>query len=201
MSDEAKSNEIDEVLSSVRKLVNRAVRDDDAAGERLLLTPDDRIDEAEPQPEPEETPPANDNNVLILDPSRPVENGGLEATIAQLETALSTPVEEEEWVPEEPDHFDEAEWAISASADDGGAEPEPDPTDEEPVLPSETQDPAAELAAFFQDDMPRDREALRELIVQVLREELSADTGERITRNVRKLIRREVKQILAARDL
>ena len=126
MSDEAKSNEIDEVLSSVRKLVNRAAQDDGSAAERLLLTPADRIDEAETAAE--DTPPANDNNVLVLDPSRPIETGGLEATIAQLETALKTDPVEEEWTPDEPDTFDETDWAISASADEGGAEPEADPS-------------------------------------------------------------------------
>ncbi len=41
-------------------------------------------------------------------------------------------------------------------------------------------------------------ERLRELIADVVREELSGELGERITRNVRKLVRREVRQLLTS---
>lgn len=43
--------------------------------------------------------------------------------------------------------------------------------------------------------------ALRQMVLQVLREELAGDMGERITRNVRKLVRREINRVLASRDL
>ena len=46
-----------------------------------------------------------------------------------------------------------------------------------------------------------DEALLRELIRDVLREELQGDLGERITRNVRKLIRAELARALTARDL
>jgi negative regulator of sigma E activity len=41
---------------------------------------------------------------------------------------------------------------------------------------------------------------LRELIRDILREELQGALGERITRNVRKLVRAEIARALAARD-
>lgn len=43
--------------------------------------------------------------------------------------------------------------------------------------------------------------ALREIIADVVREELSGELGERITRNVRKLVRREIRKVLAADEL
>ena len=48
--------------------------------------------------------------------------------------------------------------------------------------------------------MPDD-EAMRLLIARMIREELQGDLGERITRNVRKLVRREIKRALTSRDL
>ena len=45
-----------------------------------------------------------------------------------------------------------------------------------------------------------DEDHLREIITQVVREELSGHLGERITRNVRKLVRRELRQLMATDD-
>ena len=41
-----------------------------------------------------------------------------------------------------------------------------------------------------------DEESLRELINSIVREELQGELGDRISRNLRKLIRREITQIL-----
>jgi len=45
-----------------------------------------------------------------------------------------------------------------------------------------------------------DEAALRELVADVVREELTGPMGERITRNVRKLVRREIYRILSSQD-
>ena len=45
-----------------------------------------------------------------------------------------------------------------------------------------------------------DEEALRSLIADVVREELQGALGERFTRNVRKLVRREIQRALTAQD-
>lgn len=47
------------------------------------------------------------------------------------------------------------------------------------------------------DELPIDREMLRTLIGEVLREELQGTLGERMTRNVRKLVRAEIRRALA----
>ncbi|NOE26477.1 hypothetical protein [Ruegeria sp. HKCCD6157] len=49
--------------------------------------------------------------------------------------------------------------------------------------------------------MDLDEETLRELIAEVVRQELQGAMGERITRNVRKMVRREIARALAAKDL
>ncbi len=46
-----------------------------------------------------------------------------------------------------------------------------------------------------------DEESLRELVADIVRSELQGALGERITRNVRKLVRREIQRALAAQDL
>ena len=46
-----------------------------------------------------------------------------------------------------------------------------------------------------------DEDTLREIIVDVVREELQGVLGQRITRNVRKMVRREIRLALAAEDL
>ncbi|MEP4036175.1 hypothetical protein [Pseudophaeobacter sp.] len=46
-----------------------------------------------------------------------------------------------------------------------------------------------------------DEESLRELVAEIVRSELQGALGERITRNVRKLVRREIQRALAAQDL
>lgn len=45
-----------------------------------------------------------------------------------------------------------------------------------------------------------DAAALRALVAEIVREELQGALGERITRNVRKLVRREIYRILSSQD-
>ena len=46
-----------------------------------------------------------------------------------------------------------------------------------------------------------DEETLRLIVAEVVRQELQGALGERITRNVRKLVRREIRLVLAADEL
>lgn len=50
------------------------------------------------------------------------------------------------------------------------------------------------------DDAVLDEDALRELVSDIVRQELQGALGERITRNVRKLVRREIQRALVAQD-
>ena len=71
-------------------------------------------------------------------------------------------------------------------------------TDATGDAPADTPDTAAVAAQL--DAMP-DEDAMRLLVARLIRDELKGELGERITRNVRKLVRGEVKRILEARDL
>ena len=52
-----------------------------------------------------------------------------------------------------------------------------------------------------EEDSVLDENALRELVSDIVREELQGVLGQRITRNVRKLVRREIQRALSAHDL
>ena len=62
------------------------------------------------------------------------------------------------------------------------------------------QDLPARQAASALEDTVVDEEFLRDIVSEIVREELQGDLGERITRNVRKLVRREIHRALASRD-
>ncbi|MGB3243274.1 MAG: hypothetical protein WBB25_01970 [Sulfitobacter sp.] len=51
------------------------------------------------------------------------------------------------------------------------------------------------------DDQLLDEETLRDLVSEIVQSELQGALGERITRNVRRLVRREIHRALTARDL
>lgn len=58
-----------------------------------------------------------------------------------------------------------------------------------------------DLSALGMTDSVLDEEMLRDLVADIVRQELQGSLGERITRNVRKLVRREIQRALTARDL
>ncbi len=65
------------------------------------------------------------------------------------------------------------------------------------------QSDAAQQAGtgFGVDDQLMDEEALRDLVAEIVRSELQGALGERITRNVRKLVRREIHRALTAHEM
>ena len=60
--------------------------------------------------------------------------------------------------------------------------------------------PAAE-GGWCADDTVIDEEALRDLVSEIVRQELQGALGERITRNVRKLVRREIHRALVSHGI
>ncbi len=77
---------------------------------------------------------------------------------------------------------------------------------EEITMPDDIEDDEAALArendANDKPDAPFiDEDMLREIVSELVRTELQGDLGDRITRNVRKLVRREIHHALASREL
>lgn len=79
---------------------------------------------------------------------------------------------------------------------DAGGQETPPLFDTEPTPP-----PVEDNLDYSADDQLIDEEALRDLVSEIVREELQGALGERITRNVRKLVRREIHRALAAQEL
>ncbi|WP_412505715.1 hypothetical protein [Roseovarius sp. SYSU LYC5161] len=89
-------------------------------------------------------------------------------------------------------------------AEDGGtAEPGPSgttATDAPADGRHDTERGADETAFEYLDDTLIDEEALRDMVSELVRQELQGALGERITRNVRKLVRREIHRALTSQQ-
>ncbi|MDJ1007892.1 MAG: hypothetical protein QNJ13_08715 [Paracoccaceae bacterium] len=96
----------------------------------------------------------------------------------------------------------------TVSEEDGG----PAETDDEPAPPGapsvatfrhrdQLPEPAPDHPADDDEPALLDEAGLRDLVAEIVREELQGGLGERITRNVRKLVRAEIQRAFAARDL
>jgi len=92
--------------------------------------------------------------------------------------------------------------------------PDDDPADEAAFYAEEIVEDAPDAAAkpgnafLGEDDLLDDtaetildEDTLRDLVAEIVRQELQGSLGERITRNVRKLVRREIQRALAAQEL
>ncbi|WP_342076500.1 hypothetical protein [Yoonia sp. SS1-5] len=176
--------------------------------DRFLLTPALRVDPPESEPTPDV---AGEGKVFVLEQPKRAELAGLEATIAELEAAVTA--QPEDWEADEGEGFDQKDdWAESAfsspaaEALDGYLVDEgfdklvpPAEPDEDPTASADAPDnaAAAEPVAVAQVDP----DMLRDMVAQIIREELSGEIGEKMTGSIRKLVRREINRILSARDI
>ena len=255
MSEAMSAVEIEDVLSSIRRLVSedlRPVPRPAAAAkpeEKLLLTPALRVvgdKDSRASVAAASAPPARPQPVPRLHlGAEPV----IDPTVATLERAVDT--QDIEWESEVGDpvpligrmEWTDEGWAavpeISAAAFPSQTEVQPwaqtdpdldaenfapEPDDLEPELPIAgpddaepyhsdadraeaeavaelRQDERIETVATFNDEMIFDEEVLRELVRDIIREELQGGLGARITSNVRKLVRAEIARALATQDL
>jgi len=238
MSDPLKNMEIEDVLSSIRRLVadeasaRPALTRAPAAApkaEKLVLTAALRVPEKQPEAAVEDETSETSEAVEMVDvleleeeadeavaeaaPTSEAdvwEEVSLEDRIAELEAAVSDC--EDDW---EPDGSEVKQRAVSF--EDLEAEERAAPVEEAKAAPAEdevaaTPEPQVEEAAvapgeedseesLFDDESDvLDEEMLRQLVSDIVREELQGALGERITRNVRKLVRREINRALASRD-
>ncbi len=209
MSNTARTGNVDDaLLKSVRNLVSVRTGEEPAASsvvERLVLTPALRVDAAEDAPvvatpEIEEEPTFRHadevSKILVLESAKRTERAGLEATIAELEAAVTS--QAEDWEADEGENLDETEWAAAAFQSrlvDSSTLAEYSPIMREALgLEQDVADTDSPAVGI-------DEEALRGLVVEIVHQELSGELGERITRNVRKLVRREINRVLVSKGL
>lgn len=190
----SKSDEIDELLSSVRNFVSHKESHRNGAAtpsDRLVLTPDTRLSDEQVRAIDAEW----EAELRALEDAGLIEKGkALELSIAELEEAVAKLPED--WEPQSKDVL-----TLEAT--------ESDAVDEIPVESAEDEPEAADLldrAAMEALIVAKiaelvDQDALRALVVKTVHEELGGELGERITRNVRKLVRREINRVMMSRDL
>ena len=245
MSEAMSSVEIEDVLSSIRRLVSEDLRPGPKkttpakTEEKLLLTPALRVVEDVVET-PAPVAPATPLPRLHLG-AEPV----IEELAANLERAVGA--QDVEWESEVGDplplvadmEWSENGWVVLSktaapavtpvaepvAATPAWAQDEPDLTGDAGAL-DEDERPIAEPDAYWADqaeaeavaelrdrtsddlsasqsgldEMTFDEQVLRDLVRDLIREELQGGLGERITRNVRKLVRAEIARALASQD-
>lgn len=258
MSEPMSSVEIEDVLSSIRRLVSEDFRPSlrhaaqPPAGDKLILTPALRVvsNRAPNWDEGDDWYEESRAEVVLewaVEPTPELQAGGVAAPVTEAPMAedvvdevpepqilrLAEPVQpaypvvagdgigfaelfEATYVLREASAPAEAPAPAPAPAwaqeDPGEAEQVAD-TRPEPVFvdPSWADSAAAEAIARLEEHeeaelfaespaMTFDEAVLRDLVRDLIREEMQGGLGEKITRNVRKLVRAEISRVLAARD-
>jgi hypothetical protein len=226
MSKMAQDEDIDELVSSVRDFVSHKEPQRSRSRillDRLILTPDLRVPDDQIAQSPINAAQSDARPVGGVKPLPAVktyDKAGLEATIAELEAAVTAQFDD--WEADEGESFAKAAWAASAfqtPQNDSSQETETEPSfahseqttgadapqsvQAETGSTSGTQETADvdtdALAASVLSGL--DEAALRRLVAEIVHDELSGELGERITRNVRKLVRREINRVLTSREM
>ncbi len=226
MSDAMTSREIEDVLSSVRRLVSQESHRTAAPAPpaRLILTEAHRVqpdaparpaasapaisEAAVPPPmapamaPPVDNPPATEPGASLTPRKE------LEETIAELEAAVSAMGETWESETGDPGPSLERPTAEAANVTAFSRKPLTEtvttPVEAAPDMAEAAPDPGPEstpegeaegLEAVLDEDM------LRQLVAYLVREELQGQLGERVTFQVRKLVRSEIAKVLDERGL
>ena len=200
MSDALAKSDAPDVLASIRRLVvdhpAQPPAQIPAAPERLLLTPALRVVEPAPvlrhAPAPEPvTRDSEEGNETTAD----------DASIARLLRRFArneAPVILAETLAQS------CGAAVTEAVSAETARPMPPPVPPRDVIrpaPVTAAPPQAKAPeAGLPDTALADEAFLREIVADVLRQELQGELGERITRNMRKLVRREIHRALSALD-
>ena len=127
---------------------------------------------------------------------------GLSEKVAALEALVASRVDE--WEPDDPGTDAYAgtdapamEWEDAETPETATFAHHASPASDDVEADEQTID----TQVFASDEDVLDEDTLRDLVTDIVREELQGALGERITRNVRKLVRREIHRALAAQEL
>ncbi len=191
--------------------------------EALNLTSADFVQPtSNPQPTPEvEAAPMLDEAEADV-PTEPEIAPTIEPDVEHLETAVNAepepefehqemavtaepepePEHPETAITEEPALETEQQEIVVPEVPTPDIEPEPDLEPEAPPEPliTRTEHSGDNIDITAETDSYLDEHALRELVSDMVRTELQGELGDRITRNVRKLVRREIHRALASRE-
>ena len=225
MSDPVTNIEIEDVLSSIRRLVAETERAQERAPERPVQTPDRLVlSPALRVADPVLRLPPRDSDAEAEQVLQRAVHPPVAARAAVLEAALADGADD--WEPDGSETRPVIDWSPPPVPTDVSPDVVSDvPADTTAVMQTEDLQPKAEgqSAATFEDDLADhmdrtisvaladriagmgaaqglDEAVLRAMVVDVVRDELQGALGERITRNVRKLVRREIFRVLSSHD-
>jgi hypothetical protein len=243
MSKPVTQAEVEDVLSSIRRLVDDTKQGPvsnvaPTAGNRLLLTPQLRVDMPDvfvlksenevtpvapvqdaPRTEPQAvSDPGKQSDVLVLRaenqaPPLRTDVSELSAKIAALEKAIAQTADQ--WEPDgagrdayagtqSPTMHWQEDVELDATGRPMRAETVEKPNAQiAPEVPDARRVPEAaeDVLEEALEEQVIDEETLRQMVAQIVRDELQGPLGERITRNVRKLVRREIHRALVVQTL
>ena len=145
----------------------------------------ERVDFAEDQ-----DPAVAENRAVPLEPSPGwAQEGPLDSDVAE------APFVEAESAPESAVDSSDVEWLDRAEAEVVASL-----ADDAPLSGFATATDATTDAFYDEPELRFDETVLRDLVRDLIREELQGGLGERITRNVRKLVRAEIARVLATSE-
>jgi hypothetical protein len=172
MSGSTEQKAADELLSSLKRIVSEEPSQNEGA--KLVLTPSQRVGL---DPKPRAPRP------LVLSHS-------LEAKVTQLEKIIART--DDEWEPDGDDDSDYAggvtatlDWELVADAARDEFDKTVSQVIDEPVTRTDVEPLNEEL------------DALREIVVKIVREELKGHLSEKITAKIRQMVQREIKAALS----
>jgi len=183
----------------------------------------------DPDPEPQDTPDPEPTAEADQAPADHISAPGtLGQQAANFETMVAA--RDDQWEPddaEDPQQSDDSrqsaedaaepiDWQDAAMhADDAPESQDPDDAEADEAASRRFEDvwaadrdadqatgnrSGSDMDAFGFEDAVLDEDALRDLVADIVRQELQGALGERITRNVRKLVRREIHRALTSQD-
>jgi len=171
MSGSTEQKAADELLSSLKRIVSEEPSQNEGA--KLVLTPSQRVGL---DPKPRAPRP------LVLSHS-------LEAKVTQLEKIIART--DDEWEPDGDDDSDYAggvtatlDWELVADAARDEFDKTVSQVIDEPVTRTDVEPLNEEV------------DALREIVVKIVREELKGHMSEKITAKIRQMVQREIKAAL-----
>lgn len=130
--------------------------------------------------------------------------GAVEAVSAAMDETLrgDWEVQEEETAHSPLPETEALEWRDVEGTVEPLSQPEqPQQMADMAYVDEDVDDEEDDADLFAEDEAILDEATLRELVTDIVREELQGALGERITRNVRKLVRREINRALSVQDL
>lgn len=218
MSNPEINNEMEDVLSSIRRLVSSGERVDElekksqdqkspgqAKPDTLMLTPALRIDK------PTDPKTTNARGQTRIDHETPeaktsarLRSDELKARVAELEEVVAR--QSDQWEPDGSGSDANSGSSMSSVPWQENAPSSIDAPNIESALTIQDQAAAREHGSEEVDFLAHnegslDSEAMRDLIEDIVRQELQGALGDRITRNVRKLVRREINRALTSHEL